>query len=116
MHMAVSLQSVLFAISGALLHTAAALPSSQAVFQAVSPPRAVENGESSPPKHALGASADLILHLVTLIPVPAATAPFRQFHVGQPLTLPKTAKQCVVEILHRNFANSYYQPEIVDYM
>jgi hypothetical protein len=54
--------------------------------------------------------------LVALTLAAAATAQFRQFHVGQPLTLPKTAKQCVVEILHRNFANSYYHPEIVDYM
>lgn len=54
--------------------------------------------------------------LVALTLATAVTEQFRQFQVSQPLTLPKTAKQCAVEIVHRNFANSYYHPEIVDYM
>ena len=70
---------------------------------------------ATPRKHARGQLLIWFTALVALTLVPAATPQFRQFHVGQPLTLPKTAKQCVVEILHRNFANSYNHPEIVDY-
>ncbi|TFK46399.1 hypothetical protein OE88DRAFT_1638304 [Heliocybe sulcata] len=37
------------------------------------------------------------------------------FQVAQPLTLPRSANQCTVEILTRTFANSYGDPEIVPY-
>jgi len=63
-----------------------------------------------------GNSSPGLPHWVALTLAAAVIEQFRQFHVGQPLTLPKTANKCVVEILHRNFANSYYRPEIVDYM
>lgn len=41
--------------------------------------------------------------------------PLVNFQINQPLTLPKDVKTCVVPLLRRNFGNSYYQPEIVQY-
>ncbi|KDQ19824.1 hypothetical protein BOTBODRAFT_27248 [Botryobasidium botryosum FD-172 SS1] len=42
-------------------------------------------------------------------------APLVNFQVAQPPVLPAAAKQCTVELIRHNFANSYYQPAILDY-
>lgn len=43
------------------------------------------------------------------------TAPLVNFQVAQPPITPKFGKICTVQLFRRTFANSYYQPEIVDY-
>ncbi|KAJ1308702.1 hypothetical protein OPQ81_004393 [Rhizoctonia solani] len=44
-----------------------------------------------------------------------ATAPLVNFQVSQPPITPKVGKTCTVQLFRRTFANSYYQPEIVEY-
>ena len=114
--MAVSL--LLFATIGSLLQMAAASLPSQNFFQAVPPqPAVLENGNGESAYAWVGGQLlTWSAALVALTLATAVTEQFRQFQVGQPLTLPKAAKQCAVEILQRNFANSYYCPEIVDYV
>jgi len=46
---------------------------------------------------------------------PQGAAVLVDFQVAQPPPLPQDAKQCTVEILRRDFANSYGSPEIVQY-
>ena len=43
------------------------------------------------------------------------STPLVNFEVSQPLTLPKNVRKCEVELVHHLFANSYYQPAIVQY-
>lgn len=50
----------------------------------------------------------------TSVPSPTRT-PYVNFQIAEPLTLPKSVKTCEVPILRRLFANSYYDPEIVQY-
>ncbi|KDQ19860.1 hypothetical protein BOTBODRAFT_27282 [Botryobasidium botryosum FD-172 SS1] len=42
-------------------------------------------------------------------------APLVNFQVAQPPVLPAAAKQCTVELIRHNFANSYYQPATLNY-
>jgi hypothetical protein len=44
-----------------------------------------------------------------------STAPLVNFQVYQPPVTPKVGKTCTVQLFRRTFANSYYQPEIVEY-
>jgi hypothetical protein len=44
-----------------------------------------------------------------------ASGPLVNFQVSEPLTLPKDVTKCEVQLIHRVFGNSYYQPEIVQY-
>ncbi|CAE6530645.1 unnamed protein product [Rhizoctonia solani] len=44
-----------------------------------------------------------------------ATAPLVNFQVSQPPITPKIGKTCTVQLFRRTFANSYYQPEVVEY-
>ncbi|CUA70145.1 hypothetical protein RSOLAG22IIIB_00493 [Rhizoctonia solani] len=44
-----------------------------------------------------------------------ATAPLVNFQVSQPPITPKVGKTCTVQLFRHTFANSYYQPEIVEY-
>ncbi|CAE6412849.1 unnamed protein product [Rhizoctonia solani] len=44
-----------------------------------------------------------------------STAPLVNFQVSQPPVTPKVGKTCTVQLFRRTFANSYYQPEIVEY-
>ncbi|CAE6455255.1 unnamed protein product [Rhizoctonia solani] len=46
---------------------------------------------------------------------PNATAPLVNFQVSQPPITPKVGKTCTVQLFRRTFANSYYQPETVEY-
>ncbi|KAG9091804.1 hypothetical protein FS749_016230 [Ceratobasidium sp. UAMH 11750] len=41
--------------------------------------------------------------------------PLVNFQVAQPPLTPKLGKSCTVQLFRRNFANSYYEPEIVEY-
>ncbi|QRW01614.1 peptide-N(4)-(N-acetyl-beta-glucosaminyl)asparagine amidase A [Ceratobasidium sp. AG-Ba] len=43
------------------------------------------------------------------------TAPLVNFQVTQPPITPKVGKSCTVELFRHTFANSYYQPEIIEY-
>lgn len=43
------------------------------------------------------------------------TAPLVNFQVAQPPITPKIGQSCTVELFRHTFANSYYQPEIVEY-
>ncbi|KAG8768307.1 hypothetical protein FRC12_005655 [Ceratobasidium sp. 428] len=43
------------------------------------------------------------------------TAPLVNFQVAQPPITPKVGKSCTVQLLRHTFANSYYQPAIVEY-
>ncbi|CCA78062.1 related to peptide-n4-(n-acetyl-beta-d-glucosaminyl) asparaginase amidase N [Serendipita indica DSM 11827] len=43
------------------------------------------------------------------------STPLINFQVSQPLNLPKNVRKCEVELIHHIFANSYYQPSIVQY-
>ncbi|KAF8507339.1 peptide N-acetyl-beta-D-glucosaminyl asparaginase amidase A-domain-containing protein [Hysterangium stoloniferum] len=42
--------------------------------------------------------------------------PFVDFQVVQPLPLPSDVKQCTVQLLERNFANSFGNPEVIQYI
>ncbi|KAJ7940635.1 peptide N-acetyl-beta-D-glucosaminyl asparaginase amidase A-domain-containing protein [Mycena leptocephala] len=46
---------------------------------------------------------------------PQGAAVLVDFQVSQPPPVPQDAPQCTIEILHRDFANSYGSPEIVQY-
>ncbi|KIO20433.1 hypothetical protein M407DRAFT_220580, partial [Tulasnella calospora MUT 4182] len=41
--------------------------------------------------------------------------PLVNFQVAQPLTFPSSLNKCTVEVIHHNFANSYYQPAIAEW-
>ncbi|KAF8607907.1 hypothetical protein BDV93DRAFT_435058 [Ceratobasidium sp. AG-I] len=43
------------------------------------------------------------------------TAPLVNFQVAQPPITPKIGQSCTVELFRHTFANSYYQPEIIEY-
>ncbi|KAJ7172471.1 peptide N-acetyl-beta-D-glucosaminyl asparaginase amidase A-domain-containing protein [Mycena filopes] len=53
--------------------------------------------------------------LCTLFLAPS-TAVLVDFQVAQPPPVPQGAKQCTIDILRRDFANSYGAPEIVQYI
>ncbi|KAH7343742.1 peptide N-acetyl-beta-D-glucosaminyl asparaginase amidase A-domain-containing protein [Rhizoctonia solani] len=53
---------------------------------------------------------DLVLALTR-----RSSPPLVNFQVSQPPITPKVGKTCTVQLFRRTFANSYYQPEIVEY-
>ncbi|KAG9092593.1 hypothetical protein FRC06_011864, partial [Ceratobasidium sp. 370] len=45
----------------------------------------------------------------------STVAPLVNFQVAQPPLTPKVGRSCTVQLFRHTFANSYYQPEIVEY-
>ncbi|KAG8960909.1 hypothetical protein FRC03_006028, partial [Tulasnella sp. 419] len=46
---------------------------------------------------------------------PGDSPPLVNFQVAQPLTFPSSWKSCTVELIHHNFAASYYKPAIAEW-